>query len=212
MQPPMKIRLPWFRLPRTRFAPERAARGQSLVEFALVLPLLMILLLGVADFGRVFQSAIASEAAVRDAAEAAAQNYLQLDLQDGNFNGSLTQADYNALHALALEVGCREAERLPGRTLSGSTCTMPVFAVCIHDNAQGDATTCGSEASSAPAECTHMSNAWSAVRSGPTDGRAYVEVRMCYRFDPLMTLALGNWGSVWLQKENDFAVTNYAAN
>jgi Flp pilus assembly protein TadG len=47
-------------------------RGQSLVEFALVLPMLLVLLLGIADFGRVFNAGITLEAATRDAAEAGA--------------------------------------------------------------------------------------------------------------------------------------------
>ena len=54
-----------------------------------------------------------------------------------------------------------------------------------------------------------MDAPWSAARAGPTGGRPYVEVRMCYRFDPLIDVALAGWGSVWLQKANDFAVSNY---
>lgn len=207
LQPPMSHRRPWFRLPSARFAPDQAARGQSLVEFALVLPLLLILLLGIADFGRIFTAAIASEAAVRNAAEAAALEYMQLDGQDST-PGNLTQAQYDQLRTLALDVGCREAERLPGRVVAGGVCTMPWFAACIHDNAAGDAN-CGQNHTSAPAECGHMADTWTAVRAGPTEGRPYVEVRLCYRFDPLMTVPLGDWGSVWLEKENNFTVANY---
>ena len=47
----------------------QSRRGQSLVEFALVLPMLLVLLLGVADFGRVFAAGITIEAAARNAAE-----------------------------------------------------------------------------------------------------------------------------------------------
>ncbi|HEU4863568.1 MAG TPA: TadE/TadG family type IV pilus assembly protein, partial [Candidatus Limnocylindria bacterium] len=53
-------------------------RGQTLVEFALTLPMLLVLLLGVADFGRVFASGITTEALARNAAEAASQEYLQV--------------------------------------------------------------------------------------------------------------------------------------
>ena len=206
---PMKLR------PRIRGYRLPAPRGQSLVEFALVLPLLLILLLGVADFGRVFTSSIASEAAVRNAAEAAALQYIQFDLQDSALNGSLTQAQYDLLRGVALDVGCHEAERLPGRTLAGSVCTMPWFAACIHvhDSAVYSASlvdaNCGQNHASAPPECTHMADAWNSTRLGPSNGRPYVEVRLCYRFDPLMTVPLGDWGSVWLQKENNFVVTDY---
>jgi len=56
-----------------------------------------------------------------------------------------------------------------------------------------------------------MADPWSSVQqTGPagTD-RPYVEVRVCYRFDPLFSFAFGNFGTVWLQKANTFAVTNY---
>lgn len=43
-------------------------RGQSLVEFALVLPILMLLLVGTVDVARAFQSSVALGNAVREAA------------------------------------------------------------------------------------------------------------------------------------------------
>jgi hypothetical protein len=206
----------------------RSARGQALVEFGLVLPLLMVLLLGVADFGRVFQAGIAEEAAVRDAAEAAAEQYVQylqcgvVGNPDPTCSGLPDASQYDSLHAEALAVACREAERMPGRTVDGSgDCTMPIIAVCIHDNAGttggGDGNRCGQEATSAPAACDRMIGGWDPARESPTvtdgtdpfGGRPYIEVRMCYRFDPLFSFALGSWGTIWLQKENNFVVTNY---
>jgi hypothetical protein len=175
-----------------------------------VLPLLLVFLLGVADFGRVFADGIALEAATRNSAEAAAQEYMQLCSQyPGSDCGLLVQGDYDSLHALALEVGCREADRLTNVQETAGNCTNPLIAVCVHDDNTGDATSCGQEALAAPAECSHMSDAWSAVRAGPVDGRPYVEVRMCYLFEPLIPLTKDWWGSVRLQKENNFAVTNY---
>jgi hypothetical protein len=188
----------------------RSERGQSLVEFGLVLPLLLVFLLGIADFGRVFADGIAVEAAARNSAEAGAQEYLQLC---GKYAGGdcslLVQADYDSLHDLALEVGCREAERLTNVQESGGACTNPLIAVCVHDDNSGDANNCGQEALGAPADCSHMSDAWSASRAGPLDGRPYVEVRMCYLFEPIVPLTEGWWGTVRLQRENNFAVTNY---
>jgi Flp pilus assembly protein TadG len=52
----------------------RRSKGQALAEFALVLPLMMVLLLAAADFGRVFQSWVELNQAVRVAANFAAQN------------------------------------------------------------------------------------------------------------------------------------------
>jgi hypothetical protein len=205
----------------------RDPRGQSLVEFALVLPLLMIFLLGVADLGRVFADGIGLEAASRDAAEAAAQQYMQdcSKYSPGDCSTGLQPADYSALHTLARSVGCREAERMTNRQLTGGVCTNPVIAVCVHDDLALDSAGCGQESLTGDADhdqfCSGMNVAgnWSAARDyvnvdgqhiqGPPNGRPYVEVRMCYLFNPLIPLTKGWWGSIWLQRHNDFAVTNY---
>jgi hypothetical protein len=193
----------------------RSERGQGLVEFGLVLPLLLVFLLGVADFGRVFADGIALEAAARNSAEAAAQEYLQLCAKyvDVDTSGTcalgLQPTDYDTLHALALEVGCRESQRMTNRVAPGGNCTNPIIAVCIHDDVQGDASNCGQEAPVPGGSCDEMDTAWSSTRFGPLDGRPYAEVRMCYQFDPLFSFAIANFGTVWLQKANSFAVTNY---
>ncbi|MBA3405083.1 MAG: pilus assembly protein [Gemmatimonadaceae bacterium] len=162
-------------------------RGQSLVEFALVLPMLLVLLLGVADFGRVFHAGIVTEASARNAAEAAAQEYLQLKRGEG----TLTATDYARIHAVALESVCGEADRLPNQAGSGSSCTMPAAAVCIHDDdaklpayvADG---WCGKEAPVAPNECTEVKSTWTAGK--PSTALPYVEVRICYQFTTLFNL------------------------
>jgi hypothetical protein len=182
----------------------------------------MFFLLGIADFGRVFADGIALEAATRNAAEAAAQEYLQLCSKPGYANAceDLTISDYNGLHGLALDVGCREAERLTNIQTTGGACTNPVIAICVHDaevpvgpNDIAVDNGCGAEGldGNVPADCWAMndSTSWSTTRSGPTDGRPYVEVRMCYLFDPLIPLTEQWWGDVRLQRENNFAVQNY---
>jgi hypothetical protein len=78
----------------------------------------MLLVLLFADFlGRAFQMGITIEAATRNAAEAAAQEYLQL-LRNRQ-GGTLDPADYARVHTIALESVCREAELLPFVSLPG---------------------------------------------------------------------------------------------
>lgn len=47
-------------------------RGQSLVEFALILPLLLTVLLGIAEFGRIFGGYVELQSAARDVTRYAA--------------------------------------------------------------------------------------------------------------------------------------------
>jgi TadE-like protein len=206
---------------RSLFRRERRAgapgpRGQSLVEFALVLPLLLVFLLGVADFGRVFTASITIEAAARNGAEAAAQEYLQLSKKSG---GALAPADYVALHQVALDAVCAESEPLPNKVIAGGNCTMPLTAVCIHDDVDPG---CGSEANPSVTDCTGVNSGWDHTNNGPALGSPavalpYVEVRVCYLFTTLLNLGKLDlpfgWslslGDIWVQRDREFTVANY---
>jgi hypothetical protein len=189
-------------------------RGQSLVEFALLLPMLIVLFFGIADFGRVFAAGITVEATARNAAEAAAQEYLQIRRQPT----PPTTADYDRIHAMAQATVCEEADVLPEKTESGGVCSMPVAAACIHDFAAelpGYAQ-CGQGASAAPAECTAMHASWPADEPA-TGTLPYVEVRVCYRFKTLfnidgLQLPLGSGisiGDIYLERTRVFTVADY---
>lgn len=66
---------PWRRgLGRTHRSPRKRGRGQSLVEFALVLPVFLLIILTAIDFGRAFYSWVTVTSAARVAA-----NYAALD-------------------------------------------------------------------------------------------------------------------------------------
>lgn len=47
----------------------RGDRGQGLAEFALIIPIMFLITVGVADFGRLFSAAVATEAGAREAAD-----------------------------------------------------------------------------------------------------------------------------------------------
>jgi hypothetical protein len=195
-----------------RGRPRSGARGQTLVEFALVLPILLVILLGVVDFGRVFSSSMAVEATTRNAAEVGALERLRA----GPATPGTEDAFYDALHEQVAKVVCSELSLLPNTTFNpvDRTCaSMPVIRVCVHD---GVDSRCGEPVpnfgSSVPTECGNMVVAWDRT-SGGTVGSHGVEVRVCYRFTTLFNLHLRlpwnaalDLGDIWIQRERVFAL------
>ena len=80
------------RKPRTDRSWRLAARGQSFVEFAVVSPVLILLLLAVADFGRVFYVAIE----LNNAARAGTQYGIQSPANAADVSGMQTAAQNDA--------------------------------------------------------------------------------------------------------------------
>lgn len=192
-------------------------RGQSLVEFALVLPMLLVLLLGVSDFGRVFSAGVVLEASTRDAAEIAAIERLR-----EKPSATADPSYYARLHELAASTACDESRKLP--TFDGlDTCpsgatdrngnTSWFVRACVHDT---NDPTCdapsgytGSPPSGAcPNFDAAMSNSVPAVAAS-----YYVEVRTCYKFETLFNLQLSlpmntglSLGDIWLERTRMFVV------
>lgn len=99
----------------------RTSRGQALVEFAIVLPLLAALSGGAIDFARVYQASMTLQSATRNAAEAAA---------------TVTTTN-SAAQTEAQRVVCTETQRLPGFVPGAGnsipTCTAPAVTVTAFD-------------------------------------------------------------------------------
>lgn len=187
-------------------------RGQSIVEFAVVLPVLLILFLGIADLGRLFAAGIVIQAASRDGAEAAAQEYVQLIRESTVSQATL----YATVDAKAASVTCAESQELMGVTLDGSgACTEPVIAACVHDagflvdgNAQPGDPSCGTPPASANlSSCPRLTDPWST--SLDATGLPYVEVRICYRFDMLTQVPLLHFGPLYLEQTSNFVAAAY---
>lgn len=104
----------------------RRSEGQSLLEFAAMLPLLLLLVIAVADFGRLFTSMIAIESAAREAADyGAMQGKLKWD------NTNTTQLAQNAadmeLRACSAAANLSDYDGDPVGT-PNMTCSNPSFA------------------------------------------------------------------------------------
>jgi Flp pilus assembly protein TadG len=82
----------------------KSERGQTMTEFAMVLPLLVVLLFGVIQFGIAFNNYVALTDAVRAASRKGA-----VSRESGNPVGDCTSAAYNAagdLKTSKLNVSC----------------------------------------------------------------------------------------------------------
>ena len=183
-----------------------------MVEFTLILPIMLIILLVVADFGRLFAAGITVESAARIAAEVAAAEYKRAP----------TPIDYTAIHRYAWSSVCDEAAKLPNATPGGTgECDGLPTVVCVHDSAD---TGCGNiynAASGVPAGCPGLAlaNRPSNVLAGggETIPSKYVEVRVCYRFSTFLSITLPSiggplsslGGDFFIERARVFAVADY---
>lgn len=205
-------------------------RGQSLVEFGLVLPLLLVLFLGIADFGRVFHAGIVVEAAARNAAEIVAEEYRRNPPGGGTLSEpapmpgdpTFDPAYYDRLHELGARTACSEMRSLPSTTWDSvnQVCHiadadpethdwMPVMLICIHDNADPVCEEAAFGAVIPDPECSSLLAPITPAMEGGTEESRYVEVRICYLFTTLVSLPILSIGDIWLQKDRVFTVADY---
>lgn len=187
----------------------KCARGQSLTEFALVIPFLLIILLTVADFGRYFAASLNIESIARTAAEVSAQEYLRAPLP----------VDYRAVHGYAWQSVCDEAKGLANVTYNGpaTECTGIPTLVCVHDGSDSECNTPYNVAGGVPPECTVMTDPISNAQTGGSELSKYVEVRVCYRFSTIFAFSIpfvgGDLtplsGNFFIQKIRTFTVADY---
>ena len=181
--------------------------------------MLLVLLLGIADFGRVFQAGITIEAAARDGAEIGALERLRDGPKtDPGMTAAQRDAYYDNLHVIAARAVCREARDLANTTdaADGTCSSMPIVRACVHD---GVDTRCGEPipgfGSTIPPTCTDMdatAHPWTPASAGDTASHA-VEVRVCYQFTTLFNLHLSlpmntglGLGDIWLQRTRYFVM------
>lgn len=194
---------------RFRARPSDSTRGQSLVEFTLILPIMLIILLLVGDFGRLFAAGITVESAARNAAEVAAAEY--------NRSLLLPSVDYAAVHKAAWSSVCNEASKLPNASpgSGGGECSGLPTVVCVHDGIDGG---CGNAYNGAvPIECQALLAGNRPSSSIGGSESKFVEVRVCYRFNTIFEMsiptiggplqALG--GDFFLERARVFSVADY---
>lgn len=184
--------------------------------------MLIVLLLGIADFARVFQAGIVTEAAARNGAEVAAIERLRNKPPPSTDPSYVSY--YQHLHDIAAQAACAESRGLPNTTYVADNPTTiapdddacaqwPVIAVCVQD---GQDPLCGDLASgysgTAPAACAALSQVGPLRIPDPVVSHS-VEVAICYRFTTLMSLDFDlplGWGlslgDIHLQRARAFVV------
>lgn len=167
------------------------ASGQSVVELALVMPVIMLMLLGAAAVGRVYATLAAAESAVREAADFGSFN-------SSNWLGSPSDPESNHAKTLAAmqERACVAVSHLPEFTGTRTDCTNPAMTVTLTEADGTPATGCAD-----------------AERPG---GPCLVRVDMDYTFDLILPLGLDVNGArygfpetITLSRSSIFANSDY---
>ena len=170
--------------------------GQSLVEFAMFLPVLLLLLLTVADFGRYFAAGITIESVARTAAELTAREYLREEAATGG--GALSPAAYARVHAHAWQTVCNEAADLPGIVTGGSDnpCSGIATVVCVHDFSDPGCANSYNDGGGIPSGCAALAPAARPNNAigGSSEASRYVEVRVCYEFETILPVEIPGLG------------------
>lgn len=116
---------------------ERAARGQALVEFALIIPILFLIAVAVGDFGRVYVSAVAVESGAREAADYGAFDKTNWCVPDDDLSGLCeTEPLKNNIATTEAEMqrrACTAVRSLPDYigAADGTTCSNPTFTYAL---------------------------------------------------------------------------------
>jgi Flp pilus assembly protein TadG len=112
---------------RHRRSPRRSHAGQSVVEFALVAPVILLLLVAIADFGRLYTSAVAVEAAAREAADYGSFHAINWQTTPVD-NRSILVAQMEKRACTAAAGSHLEGYAEPPGTVDHATCSNPQFS------------------------------------------------------------------------------------
>jgi Flp pilus assembly protein TadG len=174
---------------------KQSERGQSVVEFALVIPLMVLILLAIADFGRIYTTIMSVESAAREAADF------------GTTLGAPRWSDPVRAETVAEmeKRACVAASNLPdyaGDDPGGAvvSCTNPSFSYCVITTPGG---ACAPYDPSAACD--------DPLRTPPGETKqvpCQVQVTLSYDFHLITPLSVGFPSTINFHRDSTFAITD----
>ena len=167
------------------------SRGQALVEFALVIPIVAFIFLGVVDMSRVFTSMLVVESAAREAADFGAFN-------SSRWIGLSTDPDSNRAKTIQgmTERACVASSKLEDYVGSDSSCSNPAITISL-DPVGGSENTCD--------------------QPDRNQGPCMVQVDMTYDFDLIVPFGIDFFGThlglpeqLTIERSSIFAISDFS--
>ena len=159
-------------------AARSAHRGQALAEFALIAPILLLIVVAIADFGRLYNSMVAVESAAREAADYGTFKSSYWD--SGLGNPPITFGEMERRACTAAWGSHLEGYSEPGGTVNHATCDNPVI-------------TCVVEPNGPPAQDCDTYNGAGDCHLSTTDPPCIVHVTARYTFRPFFNFSILGW-------------------
>lgn len=174
----------------------RPASGQSVVEFAIILPVILLLLIAIADLGRLYTSAVAVESAAREAADFGAFDASYWDDVGLNY---VTTTDEMRRRACIAAAGSHLPDLAMTDPADPSTCTNPSITCTLERN--GASMDCATSAGSVDGvDCSEST----------TEPPCTVHVRVDYQFRLILAIAPMP-SSIEISRASSFRVSNLQA-
>jgi hypothetical protein len=156
-----------------------AQRGQSVTEFALFLPILVLLLLGIGELARVYSTMIAVESAAREAADWGAFRPGNWDVPSSTYTITVEEMERRACTPLKGLTEYNGDGSTPCPLVDGSLPANPTFACDLYEPASGTWASC-----SVPSTCND------ADKMGNDAIPCKVRVTLSYTYDVIIPTEL----------------------
>ena len=147
-------------------------RGQGITEFALVVPVLLLLVIAIADFGRLYTSMVAVELAAREAADYGSFKASYWTAA----NAATTAAEAERRACTAAAGSHLEGYAEPAGTVNHETCTNP-SVVCTIEPSDG----------SAAQDCATYDGTTGNCADSATEPPCVVHVKLTYTFGTILS-------------------------